>query len=242
VPLTSTVSPRPTKSPAVAKSSVAHSGAPGINSDYLRMPLLDKCLTMVYLDPIVTCKSDLLPGAEYFVPTYAYHLQAVLDHLGRPKPLILGHSHDGRVVLELAIQNSHRLGGVIAYDTAPVYNDDLREEATRQMTAFATRWADDRPEATIAAQAWHAVGGGEPRTEEKFLTDILPAYFAVYRRSHDPNHPPALNVTVVIRVTARISFARPPKDRHRVADHGRLEASLSVVHRPRPLSMRGSSA
>jgi hypothetical protein len=54
----------------------------------------------------------------------------------------------------------HRLGGVIAYDTAPVYNDDLRKEAARQMTAFATRWADDRPEATIAAHARHAVGGG----------------------------------------------------------------------------------
>jgi pimeloyl-ACP methyl ester carboxylesterase len=173
---------------------VVHSGGPGINSDYLRMPQLEKHLTMVYLDPIGTGKSGLLPDGEYLVPTYAQYLEGVLDHIGHPRPIILGHSHGGMVVLELAIQNSRRLGGVIAYDTAPVYNDDLWDEASRQMTAFAARWPD-RPEAARAAQAWHAVGGGEPGVEEKFLVDVLPAYFADYRRSHDPAHPPVLKVT-----------------------------------------------
>src|ERR1700710_1378137 len=94
---------------------VVHSGGPGINSDYLHMPLLEKHLTMVYLDPIGTGKSSLLPDGEYFVPVYAHYLEAVLDHLRDPRPVILGHSHGGMVALELAIQKSARIGGVIAY-------------------------------------------------------------------------------------------------------------------------------
>jgi pimeloyl-ACP methyl ester carboxylesterase len=175
---------------------VAHSGGPGINSDYLRMPLLERYFTIVYLDPIGTGRSDLLPSGEYFMPTYAHFLGAVLDHIGESRPLVLGHSHGGMVVLELAMRDSGRFGGVIAYDTAPVYADELWNEAARQMTAFAARWPD-RPEAAAAARAWHA--GGRPRddaaAEQKFLADILPAYFADYRRFLDPERPPALDIT-----------------------------------------------
>jgi pimeloyl-ACP methyl ester carboxylesterase len=177
---------------------VVHSGGPGINSGYLRMPILEKYLTMVYLDPIGTGKSDLLPGAEYFVPTYARYLHAVVDQIAQPKPVILGHSHGGMVALELAIQTSDRLGAVIAYDTAPVYTDDLWDESSRQIDAFAMRWPD-RPEAAVAARAWHAGAGGEPRgdaaSEQRFLADVLPAYFADYRRAYEPDHRPALDIT-----------------------------------------------
>jgi len=132
------------------------------------------------------------------VPTYARFLEAVLDHIGEARPVVLGHSHGGMVVLELAIQNSHRLGGVIAYDTAPIYTDELWNEAARQMTAFAARWPD-RPEAAAAARAWHASAGGQPRddaaAEKKFLADVLPAYFADYRRASSLGCPPALDIT-----------------------------------------------
>lgn len=173
---------------------IVHSGGPGINSSYLRMPLLENHLTVVYLDPIGTGKSDLLPGGEYVIPTYAHLLRGVLDHLDVPNPIILGHSHGGMVVLQLAIQASRRLGGVIAYDTAPVYNDELWDEAFRQMAAFAARWPD-RPEAAVAARTWHAVGGGEPCPDAEFLAAVLPAYFADHRQTLDPNNPPKLDVT-----------------------------------------------
>ena len=116
---------------------VVHSGGPGIDSGYLRMPLLEDHLTMVYLDPIGTGRSGLLPRGEYFMPTYAHYFEAVLDHIDQPRPIILGHSHGGMVALELAMRDPHRLGGLIAYDTAPVYNDALWEEAGRQMSAYA---------------------------------------------------------------------------------------------------------
>ena len=177
---------------------VGHSGGPGVESNYLRMPLLEEYLTMVYLDPVGTGRSGLLPGGEYFVSAYVHHLEAVLDHIGEPHPLILGHSHGGMVALQLAVQKSHRPGGIIAYATAPVYTSDLWDEAARQVTAFAARWPD-RPEADIAARAWHAGAGGEPRpdaaSERKFFADVLPAYFFDYRRVLDPDRPPALNIT-----------------------------------------------
>jgi proline iminopeptidase len=111
-----------------------------------------------------------------------------------PKPLILGHSHGGMVALELALRDSSRLGGVIAYDTAPVYNDELWDEAFRQMAAFAARWPD-RPEAIKAARVWHATGGGEPEAGVEFLADVFPAYFADYRHTLAQSNPPKLDVT-----------------------------------------------
>ncbi|HEY6577367.1 MAG TPA: alpha/beta hydrolase [Mycobacterium sp.] len=165
---------------------VVHSGGPGIDSAYLRMPLLEDRLTMVYLDPIGTGRSGLLPGGEYFMPTYAHYLEAVLEYIGEPRPIVLGHSHGGMVALELAMRDPRRLGGLIAYDTAPVFDDALWEEAGRQMSAYAERWPD-RPEAAVAWRAWN--GRRDVRTDaasaRQWLADVTPAYFADYHRVAD---------------------------------------------------------
>jgi pimeloyl-ACP methyl ester carboxylesterase len=177
---------------------VVHSGGPGINSDYLRMPLLEEHLTMVYLDPIGTGRSSLLPGGQYTVATYAHYLNAVLDHVGEPQPVILGHSHGGMVVLELATHNPDRVGGLIAYDTAPILSDELWQESVRQIAAFPERWPD-RPEAVQAARRWMADPGGlrcrDGDAFEAFLSEVLPAYFADYRRVLDSEHPLTLTTT-----------------------------------------------
>ncbi len=39
---------------------IAHAGGPGIDASYLRLPLLEESLTMVYLDPIGTGSSGRL--------------------------------------------------------------------------------------------------------------------------------------------------------------------------------------
>jgi pimeloyl-ACP methyl ester carboxylesterase len=61
------------------------------------MPLLEQHLTMVYLDPIGTGRSELLPGGDYSVSTYARFARAVIGHLGAEQPYFLGHSHGGCV-------------------------------------------------------------------------------------------------------------------------------------------------
>jgi pimeloyl-ACP methyl ester carboxylesterase len=165
--------------------AVVHSGGPGIGSEYLRMPLLEQHLTMVYLDPIGTGRSDLLPGGDYSVPVYARFVRELISRLGVTRPYFIGHSHGGFVGLELAAENPGLLGGLIAYSTAGVFGPELREEADRQMDAFVRRFPD-RPEAVKARQTW-AEGSGTPPTSaevhRRYLEAILPAYFADYWRT-----------------------------------------------------------
>jgi proline iminopeptidase len=97
--------------------------------------------------------------------------------------VVLGHSHRGFVALELAARNPRVLGGVIAYDTAPCDNAELRAEATRQMAAFVQRWPD-RQEAAQAGRTWLAYRvTGEAKIVDRashleFRRGIQPAYFA----------------------------------------------------------------
>ncbi|QUQ72310.1 alpha/beta fold hydrolase [Kutzneria sp. CA-103260] len=165
--------------------AIVHSGGPGIDSAYLRMPLLEQHLTMVYVDPIGTGQSGLLPGGGYSVATYAEFSRKLIEHLGATKPYFIGHSHGGFVGLELAMANPGLLGGLIAYSTATVYGPELFVEAGRQMAAFVRRWPDE-PDAVRAGQAWtenQATGGESSEGEAahtRFLQNILPAYFANY--------------------------------------------------------------
>jgi pimeloyl-ACP methyl ester carboxylesterase len=165
---------------------LVHSGGPGIDAGYLRMPELEGQLTMVYLDPVGTGRSDLLPGGRYTVAAYAAFVERTIQHLGLTRPYFLGHSHGGFVGLELAIRRPGLLGGLILYSSAPVNNAELVEEANRRMKLFADRWPD-RPEAQHAAAVWAANRTGtikQPKDQEEFLAffqAILPAYFKDYR-------------------------------------------------------------
>ena len=188
---------------------------------------------MVYLDPIGTGRSSLLPGGEYFMPTYAHYFEAVLDHIGEPRPIILGHSHGGMVALELAMRDPHRLGGLIAYDTAPVYNDALWEEAGRQMSAYADRWPH-RPETAVAVRAWNE--RHEVRTDaasaRQWLADVTPAYFADYHRVADGSFRLDLTWDPNRRNGVWYGAWRSRRHRHADVDHLRcirLRLSTKVV-------------
>jgi proline iminopeptidase len=166
---------------------LVHSGGPGIHSSYLRMPSLERHLTMVYLDPIGTGRSDLLPGGDYSVPEYARFTAMLLEHLDVTDAFFLGHSHGGFVALQHALAHPERLRGLIVYDSAPVSQSLLIEEASRQMAAFAERWPD-RPEAVEAGRLWKARRAGEftvigRDSHLRYLNGILPAYFADFRKT-----------------------------------------------------------
>jgi pimeloyl-ACP methyl ester carboxylesterase len=159
-----------------------HSGGPGIDSDYLRMPSLERDLTMVYLDPIGTGQSGFLPGGHYSVREYARRVELLREHLGVTDGFLFGHSHGGFVALEYGLDFPGRMRGLIAYDTTPTNGPDLEAEAGRQMASFAERWPD-RPEVLAAIDAIS-------REEEKihdaasftdYMAVILPLYFADWR-------------------------------------------------------------
>jgi proline iminopeptidase len=179
-----------------------HSGGPGIDSGYLRMPSLERHLTLVYLDPVGTGKSGLLPGGDYSVAEYARRVELLREHLGVTDGFFLGHSHGGFVGLQYALDYPGRLRGLIVYDSAPVFSPDLIAEAGRQVAVFAERWPD-RPEALAAVRAF---GGADEEDSVNgvhdaasflaYLTAILPLYFADYRKTVSAlGAPPTLTIS-----------------------------------------------
>ncbi|MFD8073384.1 alpha/beta fold hydrolase [Streptomyces sp. NPDC059718] len=186
---------------------LVHSGGPGVHPEYLRVPALEPHLTMVYLDPVGSGDSDLLPDGDYSTSRYARFAAAVLDDLGAPTAYVLGHSHGGFVALQFGLEHPDRLDGLILYDTAPVYGPELMEAASKEMAVFVQRWPD-RPEAAEAGRVWEArmsgtLGVVDDASKERYLGTLLPAYFADYRATvaqvgrptlratHDPNRLPA---------------------------------------------------
>ncbi|MFJ4845574.1 MULTISPECIES: alpha/beta fold hydrolase [unclassified Streptomyces] len=187
---------------------LVHSGGPGVHPEYLRIPALEQHLTMVYVDPVGSGDSDLLPDGDYSMSRYARFAEAVLDDLGAPTAWFLGHSHGGFVALQFGLDHPERLDGLILYDTAPVYGPEMSGTATREMDRFVRRWPD-RPEAAEAGRVWGARMSGtleitDSGSRERYLAAVLPAYFADHRATigrigsapalratHDPNRLPA---------------------------------------------------
>jgi proline iminopeptidase len=159
---------------------VAHSGGPGVTWEYLRVPALERFLTMVYVEPIGTGGSGrLAPDDEgYSLDRYARQVEGLVSHIGEAVYL-LGHSHGGFVMQRYALQNPAQVAGLIAYCTSPRWGAENGAEATRQLDRMAERLAH-RPKAQAVVEAWNE--GFEPTDEghTAFFRAILPAYFADY--------------------------------------------------------------
>ena len=161
---------------------VIHSGGPGVEWRYLRMPRLETHLTCVYLEPIGTTGSGRLPQHpnDYTVELYSNFLHGLIDRLGLPKLYLLGHSHGGFVAQRYALDHADRLAGLILYSTTPVAGGELRDEASRQIEAFARRFHGN-PEVDAVVDAWRSVGRAKnDEGATKWLQAMFPAYFADY--------------------------------------------------------------
>ncbi|MFH9967765.1 alpha/beta fold hydrolase, partial [Streptomyces mirabilis] len=136
---------------------VAHSGGPGIVWEYLRMPSLERHLTIVYPEPIGTGASGHLPSHPhgYTRPRYSRFLRALVEHLGAPEVFLLGHSHGGFVAQYHALHHPERIAGVILYESAPLTGPEHGAEAMRLVQSFAALHADhpELPEVLAAFQA-----------------------------------------------------------------------------------------
>ncbi|MEU9336571.1 alpha/beta hydrolase [Streptomyces sp. NPDC048290] len=126
---------------------LAHPGGPGIGWEYLRMLGLEDFLTMVYVEPVGTGDSGLLPDPrDYTVATYTHVLNSVIEHLGSPQVVLLGHSHGGFVAQQYVLDHPGRLSALVLYDTSPVADDEFWAAAVTAMERFVTDHADDHPE------------------------------------------------------------------------------------------------
>ncbi|MEV4602140.1 alpha/beta hydrolase [Amycolatopsis sp. NPDC049253] len=162
---------------------LAHSGGPGIDWEYLRMPVVEEQFTVVYPEPIGTGGSSRLATHPdgYTRDRYVRAVLALLDHLGLDKTLFLGHSHGGFVAQRLALTHPERVSGIVLYDSAPVVGAEHGEELMRQLEEYAARSEGDPglPDVLAAFQSLGSMSSDEDVT--KAVRGILPAYFADFR-------------------------------------------------------------
>jgi pimeloyl-ACP methyl ester carboxylesterase len=163
---------------------IVHSGGPGIQSDYLRLPLLEAHLTMVYLDPIGTGGSGRLPNHPmgYNVERFTDQLLAFVTESGIEHPYLLGHSHGAFVVLNAALRQPQELAGLILYAGAAFTGADFMPAASAAIGRFVDRHYGT-PEAERVARAWASIP--TMRSDEDYtaaMRDLLPAYFSDHRR------------------------------------------------------------
>ncbi|NBD24953.1 alpha/beta fold hydrolase [Paenibacillus glycinis] len=161
---------------------LVHAGGPGFHWGYMRMPLLEKSMTVIYLEPVGTGNSENLPDGDYTMSRYAYFAHQVAKHVGARQPYFLGHSHGGFVGLQYALDYPDELGGLMLYSSAPCMNQELGMEQVQQLETFAQRWSD-RPEALDAKQAWMDMITGKATDREAILNvlkRLMPAFFGNY--------------------------------------------------------------
>ncbi|GAA2345598.1 alpha/beta hydrolase [Streptomyces kunmingensis] len=161
---------------------VAHSGGPGIFWEYLRMPLLERHLTMVYVEPVGTGDSGRLPSHPhgYTRDRYSRFLEVLINRLGVPAVHLLGHSHGAFVAAYHALYRADRLSGVILYGGAPVTGPEHGEEASARVREFAAAHAG-HPGLPAVLDAFGAMGDiTDDASTLAVAKGVLPSYFADY--------------------------------------------------------------
>lgn len=166
---------------------IVHSGGPGIEASYLRLPLLEENLTMVYLDPIGTGSSGRLATHPqgYSVDCFSEQLLAFIDAAGIADPYLLGHSHGAFVVLDAAVKRPADVAGLILYAGAAYTGGDFMAAAGTEIASFVSRHAGTE-EAAAVERAWASIPA--IRTDDAYtaaLRALLPAYLSDFRRWPD---------------------------------------------------------
>jgi len=143
---------------------LVHPGGPGMEWRYLRMPELERRLTLVYLEPAGTGASGALPDPDgYTRPRYAADLDALRRALGLSRVCLLGHSAGAKAAIEYALSYGEHLERLVLYATSAVTDDE---------------WARDR-EAAIQARAgepWFAEADAARRANIPAVPGDCPAF------------------------------------------------------------------
>ena len=117
---------------------IVHPGGPGLEWSYLRMPEVERSMTLVYLEPPGTGASPPLASPkDYTLARYAQLLDGVVVALGLPRACVLGHSHGGMVAVTWAATYPGHVGGLILYDTAGRGDAETRKDQEAGAAAFA---------------------------------------------------------------------------------------------------------
>lgn len=117
---------------------IVHGGGPGLDWGYLRMPDVERVLTLVYLEPAGTGLSQALPAPkDYTLARYAALLDGARKELGLARACVLGHSHGGMVTVNWAATYPDHVAGLILYDTAARVDAETHKDQTAGAAAYA---------------------------------------------------------------------------------------------------------
>jgi proline iminopeptidase len=165
---------------------IAHSGGPGVNWDYLRMPAVEEFATMVYVEPAGTAHDNRLASHPhgYTVDTYTSFMRGVIDHLAVPEAYILGHSFGGLIAASFALTEPERVSGLILYASEVTNGPEFDYEADLNFEMFIVDHSD-APGIDKYADALHSDPGPDDVAQTEQLHGILPAYFADYYGRED---------------------------------------------------------
>jgi len=107
---------------------IAHSGGPGTDArlwdDFAK---IDDFLTIVMIHPRGSGLSGPSNGDAYLLPDYASDLEALRIHLGLEKPIVMGWSHGGMVVMQFAFTYPDSLSKLILVDTSAYIGEFLSD-------------------------------------------------------------------------------------------------------------------
>lgn len=188
---------------------LAHSGGPGVGWEYLRMPEVERHMTLVYVEPIGTSNSGRLSDPRgYTLDRYARHVDGLIEHLGLEKAYLVGHSHGGFVTQRYALQYPGRLAGMILYDTSPTTAEDFYDDIGGNLGRFAERHANE-PWLADTMAAWQEVFAASNFSDEQF-TSMLHRMFSVYFADYAGREHEFAPIVAQIRAFAEPGRAEEP--------------------------------
>ncbi len=150
-------------------------GGPGLGFEYLD-PMAEEVLTGPYRVASFQ-QRGLTPSTvegPFTLAQAVADVEAVLDHLGWSRVLLVGHSWGGHLALHVAVSLADRLAGVLAVDPLGGVGDG--GAATFGAELLRRLAADRRP----AAEALQALDDSEATPEQRveLLGILWPSYFA----------------------------------------------------------------
>jgi proline iminopeptidase len=107
---------------------IAHSGGPGMDArgwdDFAK---IDDFVTIVAVHPRGSGLSGPAAGGAYLLSNYASDAEALRIHLGLEKPILMGWSHGGMVVMQFAFTYPDSLSKLILFDTSAYFGEFLSD-------------------------------------------------------------------------------------------------------------------
>jgi proline iminopeptidase len=201
---------------------IVHPGGPGLEWSYLRMPEVERTLTLVYLEPVGTGVSQPVPPLaprDYTLARYARLLDGARDQFGLARVCVLGHSHGGMVATSWAVANPDRVAGLILYATAGRSDAETRKDQEAGAAAFAKEpWF---PAALAAIERYPRIA--TDAEADAVVRDWAPLLFADWTRRQAELAP---------SLAALRAFAGPIRGAIANQAPWDVRASLSVVRAP----------